>query len=110
MMQKLEQLCSAIDLISGRDTEKTVLEVLRAFIEEDGPLGSSKVSKITGLNRLTCLHHMKRLEHAKLLKKINRFYMLNDFDEIFDYYEGVMRYRIQLMQKLINEIEKFRED
>lgn len=106
--KKLEQLCYAMKLISGRDTEKTVLQVLTVFVREHGPIGGSMVSERTGLNRITCIHHIKRLESAGLVRKKDRHYELSDLEEFFGYYRKLMHQRMSMMEELISEIENFR--
>lgn len=110
ILQKLEQFCNELHLISGRDTEKTVIQVLSAFMSEPGPLGGSKISEMTGLNRITCIHHIRRLQTIGLVRKHHRYYELTDLREFLTYYRRLVQNRIKLMSELLDEIESLRKN
>lgn len=65
------QLCRMMRIMSERDTEATVAEVMRALLRQaaEKPVGSTEVSRITHLNRITCIHHLKRLEVAGVVQR-----------------------------------------
>ncbi len=65
------QLCRMMRIMSERDTEATVAEVMRALLKQapEKPMGSTEVSRITRLNRITCIHHLKRLEVAGVVQR-----------------------------------------
>ncbi|MFH1470619.1 MAG: winged helix-turn-helix domain-containing protein, partial [Candidatus Micrarchaeota archaeon] len=70
----VETICEAMGVVSGRDTDRTVIQVFRTVVRhsrEDG-IGGSELSELSGLNRITCLHHLKRLEEAGLIERENR--------------------------------------
>jgi DNA-binding MarR family transcriptional regulator len=66
----VEQLCEAVGIVSGRDKDKTVIQVFRTMIRHSGDngIGGSELSELSGVNRITCLHHLKRLEEAGLVE------------------------------------------
>lgn len=102
----LEKLCNTIDLISGRDTEKTVLEVLIVFITEEGPIGGSRISERTGINRITCIHHIKKLESVGLIRKKNRQYEIIELQEFVKVYRRNIFHRMSELEKLIEELDE----
>jgi hypothetical protein len=74
----VERLCRAMGLVSGRDKDKTVIQVFRTVILHSGEsgIGGSEVSALSGVNRITCIHHLNRLEQAGIMEKENRRYHL----------------------------------
>ncbi len=74
----VEQLCEAVGVVSGRDTDRTVIQVFRTMIENcgDDGIGGSELSELSGVNRITCLHHLKRLEEAGIVGKEDGKYHL----------------------------------
>ncbi len=74
----VEQLCESVGIVSGRDTDKTVIQVFRTMIRHsgEGGIGGSALSELSGVNRITCIHHLKRLEEAGMVEKENRRYHL----------------------------------
>jgi DNA-binding IclR family transcriptional regulator len=66
----VERLCEAVGVVSGRDRDKTVIQVFRTMIRHSGDkgIGGSELSELSGVNRITCLHHLKRLEEAGLVE------------------------------------------
>ncbi len=76
----IEALCEAAGIVSGRDTDRTVVQVFRTVVKysrSDG-IGGSELSELSGVNRITCLHHLKRLEEAGIVERENRRYHLRN--------------------------------
>jgi DNA-binding MarR family transcriptional regulator len=74
----IEILCEATGIVSGRDTDRTVVQVFRTVVRysrEEG-IGGSELSELSGVNRITCIHHLKRLEEAGIIERENRRYHL----------------------------------
>ena len=66
----VEKLCEAVGIVSGRDTDRTVIQVFRTMLvhSDEKGIGGSKLSELSGVNRITCLHHLKRLEQAGIIE------------------------------------------
>ena len=74
---ELVELCRGIRLISGRDTDGTVVEVFRRVLVKRGtPVGSTELSRDSRLNRITCIHHLKRLASMGILERDDGKYKL----------------------------------
>ncbi|MCX8166378.1 MAG: winged helix-turn-helix domain-containing protein [Candidatus Micrarchaeota archaeon] len=102
----IEQLCINLDLLTGRDTEKTLIQLLSAIAKEKKPFGTTELSQKTGINRVTCIHHIRKLQIAGLIVKRNNFYELNDLEEFYKFYKQMMQKRLQMLEKLIKELEE----
>lgn len=66
----VEKFCEAVGVVSGRDKDKTVIQVFRTMVKHSGEegIGGSELSKLSGVNRITCLHHLKRLQEAGIVE------------------------------------------
>ena len=76
--EELSELCKMMRLMSERDVDATLAQVLKTMLvhSRDRPLGGSELSKISGINRITIIHHLKRLEGAGFVKRQEGKYAL----------------------------------
>lgn len=76
--EELAQLCRMMRIMSERDTDGTLPQVLRIMMVEgrSKPVGGSDLSRISGLNRITIIHHLGRLEGAGLVRRTEGKYIL----------------------------------
>lgn len=67
----LTSLCKMMRIMSERDVDATLAQVLRTMMvhSRDLPLGGSELSKISGINRITIIHHLRRLEVAGFVQR-----------------------------------------
>jgi predicted transcriptional regulator len=75
---ELVELCRKMRLMSERDTDATLPQVLKVMMvhSHGQPVGGSELSEISGINRITIIHHMKRLEVAGFVKRQEGKYIL----------------------------------
>ncbi|MFA6328428.1 MAG: hypothetical protein WCY41_03210 [Candidatus Micrarchaeia archaeon] len=75
---ELVGLCRKMRLMSERDTDATLPQVLRVMMvhSRGQPVGGSELSELSGINRITIIHHMKRLEGAGFVKREEGKYVL----------------------------------
>jgi DNA-binding MarR family transcriptional regulator len=75
---ELIELCRKMRLMSERDTDATLPQVLKVMMvhSHGQPVGGSELSEISGINRITIIHHMKRLEGAGFVKRKEGKYIL----------------------------------
>jgi len=67
--EQLEKICRSIGLLSARDVDSTAVEVFRyALVKRGKFFGSTELSRVSRINRLTCLYHLKRMEHMGVVK------------------------------------------
>ncbi len=107
---ELDAFSDLINLISTRDNEKTMLNVLRLILENDvafRPISSSYLSRESNLNRLTCLHHLKRLEEFGLIENVDGRYILKktSFSEFIEELEEESREMFAILKKLAKKID-----
>ena len=76
--EELVELCRKMRLMSERDTDATLPQVLRVMMvhSHGQPVGGSELSELSGINRITIIHHMKRLEGAGFVKREEGKYVL----------------------------------
>ena len=76
--EELIELCRKMRLMSERDTDATLPQVLRVMMvhSRGQPVGGSELSELSGINRITIIHHMKRLEGAGFVKREEGKYVL----------------------------------
>jgi len=76
--EELVELCRKMRLMSERDTDATLPQVLRVMMvhSRGQPVGGSELSELSGINRITIIHHMKRLEGAGFVKREEGKYIL----------------------------------
>ena len=75
---ELSELCRMMRIMSERDTDGTLPQVLKAMMVEarDRPVGGSELSRASGLNRITVIHHLRRLEVAGFVRRAEGKYVL----------------------------------
>ena len=75
---ELSELCRMMRIMSERDTDGTLPQVLKAMMVEgrDKPVGGSELSRVSGLNRITVIHHLRRLEVAGFVRRSEGKYVL----------------------------------
>jgi len=75
---ELSELCRMMRIMSDRDTDGTLPQVLKVMMVEGrgGPVGGSELSKASGLNRITVIHHLRRLEVAGFVRRSEGKYIL----------------------------------
>ena len=68
---ELSELCRMMRIMSERDTDGTLPQVLKAMMVEgrDKPVGGSELSRVSGLNRITVIHHLRRLDMLMEFRK-----------------------------------------
>jgi len=78
MDAELASLCRMMRIMSERDTDGTLPQVLKVMMVEGRgkPVGGSELSEISGLNRITIIHHLRRLEVAGLVRRTEGKYVL----------------------------------
>ena len=76
--EELVELCRKMRLMSERDTDATLPQVLHVMMvhSRGQPVGGSELSELSGINRITIIHHMKRLEGAGFVKREEGKYIL----------------------------------
>jgi DNA-binding MarR family transcriptional regulator len=76
--EELIQLCRRMRLMSERDTDATLPQVLKVMLvhSHGQPVGGSELSELSGINRITIIHHMKRLEGAGFVQRREGKYVL----------------------------------
>ena len=76
--EELVVLCRKMRLMSERDTDATLPQVLRVMMvhSHGQPVGGSELSELSGINRITIIHHMKRLEGAGFVRREEGKYIL----------------------------------
>ena len=76
--EELSELCRMMRLMSERDVDATLPQVLKAMLlcSRDGPVGGSELARASGINRITILHHLKRLENAGFVERREGKYVL----------------------------------
>jgi DNA-binding MarR family transcriptional regulator len=75
---ELIELCRRMRLMSERDTDATLPQVLKVMLvhSHGQPVGGSELSELSGINRITIIHHMKRLEGAGFVQRREGKYIL----------------------------------
>jgi len=76
--EELSELCRMMRLMSERDVDATLPQVLKAMLlcSRDGPVGGSELARASGINRITILHHLRRLESAGFVERREGKYAL----------------------------------
>ncbi len=108
--EELSRLCRLLRIASERDTGGTVVQVVRILVEKGkAPVGSSDLSRETGLNRITILHHLKRLEGAGIVEKRNSQYQFA-YDNFEDMVEMMRRETARMFEEMEEMAKKIDED
>jgi len=76
--EELAELCRKMRLMSERDVDATLPQVLKAMMLEarDRPVGGSELAQASGINRITIIHHLRRLETAGFVRREEGKYFL----------------------------------
>jgi len=105
----LVSLCRMMRLMSGRDTDATLPQVLKVMLVHSRrePVGGSELAKISGLNRITILHHLKRLEGAGFVVRKESGYVLRvqTAEEMLLEFRKEMEEAFAEMDELAREID-----
>lgn len=111
MDEELSELCKMMKLMSGRDTDSTLAQVLKTMMiySRSQPIGGSELSKISGLNRITIIHHMKRLESAGFVRRQETKYVLrvSSAEGMLIEFRKEMEREFAQMDELAREIDSF---
>jgi len=108
--EELSRLCRLLRIASERDTEGTVVQVVRILVEKGRePVGSSDLSKEMGLNRITVLHHLKRLAEAGVVEKRESQYMFA-YDNFEDMVQMMREETVRMFAEMEQIAKKIDED
>lgn len=107
--QFFKDFCEGIGIVSGRDTDQTVVRVFR-FVVSKKQVGGTEIEKETHINRITAIHHLKRLEEAGVVERRDDKYALkgNNLAELVEQLEQQQMQHFERMKKMIGLMEKFR--
>lgn len=109
---ELESICRSIGLLSERDIDGTVVEVFRyALVKHDSFFGSTELSRVSRINRLTCLHHLKRMERMGIVENKEGEYCLArpTLEEIVEDFRGKSLVMFEEMMRFAEQIDMERE-
>jgi len=106
---ELSSLCKMMRLMSERDVDATLAQVLREMMvrARDGPIGGSELSKSSGINRITIIHHLKRLEGAGFVRRTEGKYVMRvqSAEEMLMEFRKDMERSFSEMDELAREID-----
>jgi len=106
---ELVELCRMMRLMSDRDVDATLPQVLRVMLVEarGKPVGGSELSKSSGINRITILHHLRRLEVAGFVRRQDGKYLLRvqSAEEMLLEFRKEMEQTFSDMDELAREID-----
>ena len=107
---ELASLCKMMRIMSDRDTDGTLPQVLKIMMVEGRgkPVGGSDLSRISGINRITIIHHLGRLEDAGLVRRTEGKYILkiqSAEDMLMEFRKGMERHFSEMdeMARMIDE-------
>ncbi|MBM3229901.1 hypothetical protein FJZ26_05695 [Candidatus Parvarchaeota archaeon] len=106
---ELVQLCKYLRILSERDTDRTVTHVVKVLVSHGRqPIGSTELSKVSGLNRITCIHHLKRLLDAGVVEKKESQYIFafGNFEEFVEQARREMLENFRQMDQLAKRIDE----
>jgi len=108
--EELSKLFRSMHLMSERDLDATVTRVFRAMMRmgREGPVGSTELSKESGINRITVIHHLKRLESAGVVEKHESKYMLRvrSMEEMMEEMREDMLRQFEEMDQMARELDR----
>ena len=115
---ELASLCKMMRIMSDRDTDGTLPQVLKIMMVEGRgkPVGGSDLSRISGINRITIIHHLGRLEDAGLVRRSEGKYILkiqSAEDMLMEFRKEMERHFSEMdeMARLIDEqFDNFEKD
>jgi DNA-binding MarR family transcriptional regulator len=106
---ELVSLCRKMRLMSERDTDATLPQVLKVMMlrSRGQPVGGSELSELSGINRITIIHHLKRLENAGLVQRQESKYVLRvqSAEEMLLRFREEMERHFQEMDEMAREID-----
>lgn len=107
---ELAELCKMMRIMSERDTDGTLPQVLKVMMVEGRtkPVGGSELSKASGINRITIIHHLKRLEGAGLVRRTEGKYVLKvqTAEDMLMEFRKVMEQDFAQMDEIAREIDE----
>jgi predicted transcriptional regulator len=107
--EELTKLFRSMHLMSERDVDATVTRVFRAMMQmgREEPVGSTDISRFSGLNRITVIHHLKRLEIAGVVKKQEAKYVLRcqSVEGLMEEMRSDMERQFEQMEALARQID-----
>lgn len=109
LQKEIECFCRTLRILTQRDIDGTVAVVFRSmFVEGREPIGSSKLAKLTKLNRVTIIHHLQRLEQMGLVEHVDRRYRLkvSDFSEVVEQMRAEMERAFKEAEELAQELDR----
>ncbi|MFA4982757.1 MAG: hypothetical protein WC588_00930 [Candidatus Micrarchaeia archaeon] len=108
--EEIISLCRMMRLMSERDTDATLPQVLKIMLvhSRTEPVGGSELAKISGLNRITILHHLKRLEGAGFVVRKESGYVMRvqSAEEMLLEFRKEMEESFLQMDELAREIDR----
>lgn len=105
---ELEDICRLMGLLSERDIDHTAVEVFRyALIKQGSFFGSTELSRVSRINRLTCLHHLKRMERMGIVENKAGEYCLarSSLEEIVEDFRGKSLMMFEEMMRFAEQID-----
>jgi len=106
---ELVSLCRMMRLMSERDTDATLPQVLKIMLvhSRKEPVGGSELARLSGINRLTILHHLKRLECAGFVSRKESGYVMRvqSAEEMLLEFRKEMEETFLQMDELAREID-----
>ncbi|MFH1779886.1 MAG: hypothetical protein ABH803_01940 [Candidatus Micrarchaeota archaeon] len=103
----LEELCKDLGIVSGRDTDKTIVRVFKVVIQQR-TVGGTDVEKAAGMNRITAIHHLNKLQDVGIVEKKDNKYLLrgSDLPGLITALQKQQMQHFQRMRKMIEVMEK----
>lgn len=107
---ELASLCKMMRIMSDRDTDGTLPQVLKIMMVEGKgkPVGGSDLSRISGINRITIIHHLGRLEDAGLVRRSEGKYILKvqSAEDMLMEFRKEMERHFSEMDEMAREIDE----
>jgi len=107
---ELASLCKMMRIMSDRDTDGTLPQVLKIMMVEGRgkPVGGSDLSRISGINRITIIHHLGRLEDAGLVRRSEGKYILKiqSAEDMLMEFRKEMEKHFSEMDEMAREIDE----
>lgn len=106
---ELVELCRKMRLMSERDVDATLAQVLRTMMvsARDRPVGGSELAKSSGINRITIIHHLRRLEVAGFVRREEGKYVMRvrSAEDMLMEFRREMELAFTEMDELAREID-----
>jgi predicted transcriptional regulator len=108
--EELAKLFRSMHLMSERDIDATMTRVFQAMMRmgREGPVGSTDLSRASGLNRITVIHHLKRLENAGVVEKHESKYVMRvrSIEEMMDGMRIDMLKQFEEMDRMARDLDR----